>query len=293
MHMTLTRSGMSVRIAPVLVAVLLVAAMAGPESSRAEHLDLDPKVEARVGESTGTGHRTKWQIIVEWNVNCLGGGTSFDWDVKLIDQATGSPYHVDGKVKSPTPFGSRTVNAPPPPLGARVYPQIRASCFDENLAQHSSPSRTGRGMTITIPGPVAVGGEDGTGGGSGGGGGGKPDPGPCANTKLGTGGDDLLTGTRVGDRLLGFGGDDRLRGLGGPDCLLGGKGQDRLVGGKGRDRLVGGKGKDPLVGGPGHDVIRARDGMRDQVRCGGGRDRAYVDGRDRVSRDCERVLRRK
>lgn len=58
------RSGTSIRIAPPLVALLLVVAMAGPESSRAEHLDLDPKVEARVGESTGSGRNTKRQIIV-------------------------------------------------------------------------------------------------------------------------------------------------------------------------------------------------------------------------------------
>jgi hypothetical protein len=39
-------------------------------------------------------------------------------------------------------------------------------------------------------------------------------------------------------------------------------------------------------------VIRARDGQRDEVTCGSGRDRVIADKRDRVRRSCERVRRR-
>jgi hypothetical protein len=42
--------------------------------------------------------------------------------------------------------------------------------------------------------------------------------------------------------------------------------------------------------GPGRDVVQARNGKRELVRCGSGRDRARVDRRDRV-RACERVSR--
>jgi hypothetical protein len=40
-------------------------------------------------------------------------------------------------------------------------------------------------------------------------------------------------------------------------------------------------------------VIRsAGDGKRDRVHCGGGRDKAIVDGKDRVKESCERVRER-
>ena len=45
---------------------------------------------------------------------------------------------------------------------------------------------------------------------------------------------------------------------------------------------MGGKGKSRLSGGAGRDTIQAKDGVRDQVSCGGGRDLATVDRRDRV-----------
>jgi hypothetical protein len=42
---------------------------------------------------------------------------------------------------------------------------------------------------------------------------------------------------------------------------------------------------------PGNDVVPARDGVRDLIACGAGRDTAYVDRYDRVS-GCE-IVRRK
>jgi len=113
-----------------------------------------------------------------------------------------------------------------------------------------------------------------------------PDPPPAANCEDApalrlTDGPDSFTGTPAADRVRGAKGDDTIRGRGGNDCLAGSRGRDRVLGGHGRDRLRGGRGA---------DVIRARDGERDIVRCGRGReDRATVDALDRVRGGCERV----
>jgi Ca2+-binding RTX toxin-like protein len=136
-----------------------------------------------------------------------------------------------------------------------------------------------------------------------------PLPGRCANVQTGGAGDDLLQGGAVGDRLTGRGGGDALLGAAGDDCLAGGPGDDFLSGGAGNDNLRGNGGSDILSGGPGADVISAGSGtntvnggkgadriaaanrVRETIRCGGGRDRATVDRRDRV-KGCERVKHR-
>lgn len=103
----------------------------------------------------------------------------------------------------------------------------------------------------------------------------------------------VLFGGRGNDRLFGLGGADRLDGGVGNDQLAGGEGNDTLSGRAGSDRLVGGPGRDVHDGGAGNDVIRSRDGAGSEVvRCGAGRDLVLADTRDRVARDCERVLRR-
>ena len=91
----------------------------------------------------------------------------------------------------------------------------------------------------------------------------------------------VLNGTSKNNVLRGLGGNDRLYGRGGNDTLYGGAGNDLLDGGLGLDRLF---------GGTGNDTIRARDGRRDVVDCGPGRDTAVVDRRDAV-RGCETVRR--
>jgi len=63
-------------------------------------------------------------------------------------------------------------------------------------------------------------------------------------------------------------------------------------GGSGIDRLRGGSGLDRIVAGSGNDRISARDGAKDTINCGTGRDRVTADRRDSVSRNCERVSRR-
>lgn len=113
-------------------------------------------------------------------------------------------------------------------------------------------------------------------------------PGRCANRLSGSNSADSLPGTRLGDRLLGLGGPDALSGFAGDDCLSGGSGDDRLSGGSGADTLQGGRGTDRFFGGAGNDTILARDGRREVVSCGPGRDTVRADSGDRLV-GCERV----
>ena len=120
----------------------------------------------------------------------------------------------------------------------------------------------------------------------------------CALPQLGTKGDDTpvtLPPSASGDAIRGAGGADRLRGRAGDDCLYGqsgddslrgDEGADKLEGGAGRDRLVGGAGKDTIGAGAGADAIRAKDGKRDKIECGPGRDTVVADGRDKLAKSC-------
>jgi hypothetical protein len=109
---------------------------------------------------------------------------------------------------------------------------------------------------------------------------------PQARRRMrGTARADVLTGAR----LFGLAGNDLLRGLAGRDVLHGGPGRDQLLGLVGRDTLHGGTGRDVLRGGPGPDTLFTRDGTRDAVWCGPGRDAVVADPGDRVGRDCELV----
>jgi Ca2+-binding RTX toxin-like protein len=92
-------------------------------------------------------------------------------------------------------------------------------------------------------------------------------------TIRGTSGNDVLVGTPGADTICGFGGNDRIDGRGGPDVLLGGDGNDTLTGGSGSDLVFGGRG---------NDVLRGRDGLRDVLDGGPGRDSIVRDRRDTV-----------
>jgi Ca2+-binding RTX toxin-like protein len=129
-----------------------------------------------------------------------------------------------------------------------------------------------------------------------------------ADTVRGRGGDDLIFADLGPDLVEGGGGDDMISGDPVPgdgyysptvrlsrDVLRGGAGDDTIVdtggdnvieGGAGIDNLRGGAGRDAIRGGAGRDRISARDGRRDRVDCGSGRDRARIDKKDRV-RACE------
>lgn len=95
-------------------------------------------------------------------------------------------------------------------------------------------------------------------------------------TIVGTGGRDVIKGTRRNDVIVTFrgrdkvngrGGDDRICTGAGPDLIRGQKGADQINGGSGTDGLLGGRGNDRLVGGAAADVLIGVDG--DDVLFGG------------------------
>ena len=139
-----------------------------------------------------------------------------------------------------------------------------------------------------------------------------------ADRLSGSSGNDRLRGGSGGDRLIGGLGDDTLHGQSGSDRINGERGRDRLNGGSsndvisagssndrvagdqgndringnsgndsllgnsGRDLIKGSSGSDRLWGGGGNDRVDARDGRRDHVSCGGGRDTRSGMTKDRV-----------
>jgi Ca2+-binding RTX toxin-like protein len=112
------------------------------------------------------------------------------------------------------------------------------------------------------------------------------------NDKLkGGSGNDVILGLRGRDTEAGGSGNDKLGGGAKKDKLAGGSGKDNLNGGSaadrlrgqsGNDRLKGGKGKDRLFGGKGKDRLLSRDGNRERINGGPGRDKALVDRKDAV-----------
>jgi hypothetical protein len=96
-------------------------------------------------------------------------------------------------------------------------------------------------------------------------------------------------GGRGEDVLVGGRFRDGLDGGPGPDLLVGGRRFDELSGGRGPDQIVGGFGPDAIFAGPGDDRVRATDPKGDLIRCGPGRDVAYVGSRDETT-GCERVV---
>lgn len=106
-------------------------------------------------------------------------------------------------------------------------------------------------------------------------------------------GDDLLGGTTMN---RGLGSDNLVTGMtlrGGPgdDVLRGGRARDWLAGGAGKDVLRGFSRPDFMFGQAGDDRFRARDGFRDQLDGGFGRDSARIDGGLDRLRHIETILR--
>jgi Ca2+-binding RTX toxin-like protein len=106
---------------------------------------------------------------------------------------------------------------------------------------------------------------------------------------IGGGGRDLVDGANGADRLGGGAGGDLLLGLRGNDRLTGGAGRDGIGGGAGRDVLRGGSGRDRLSARKGADRLYTRDGVRDSVVGGPGRDVGRV---DKVAGSSKRAARR-
>jgi hypothetical protein len=117
-----------------------------------------------------------------------------------------------------------------------------------------------------------------------------------AATVVGSSSRDVIRGTAKADELYGLSGNDRMYGASGSDLLIGSFGNDLLVGGPaadvllggpGRDRLVGGPGRDTMIGGNGSDLLDAKDGARDFVDCGAGKDQIVRDPFDHIE-NCEK-----
>jgi Ca2+-binding RTX toxin-like protein len=111
------------------------------------------------------------------------------------------------------------------------------------------------------------------------------------DTLSGRAGDDCLFGRSGDDRLTGGSGADILAGAGGDDRLYGDAGDDKLTGGNGNDTFVPGAGRDKVNSNGGNDTISARDGTRDTIDCGAGKDKVTADRVDSVASNCERVTR--
>ncbi len=94
------------------------------------------------------------------------------------------------------------------------------------------------------------------------------------DTAFGLGGNDGLCGAAGNDRLNGGAGNDSATGNAGKDKLTGGSGKDNLSGGSGGDKLFGGAGKDKLKGFGGKDKLKGQGG-RDICIGGGGKDKAF------------------
>ncbi len=95
-----------------------------------------------------------------------------------------------------------------------------------------------------------------------------------------------FAGTEGQDRIEGTDRTDKISGLGG------GYGADEVYGNVGDDVLIDhpDKNTDVLYGGSGDNEVQLRDfpAVRDEIYCGSGRDKAYVDRLDEVS-GCEIV----
>jgi TolB protein len=123
--------------------------------------------------------------------------------------------------------------------------------------------------------------------------GGKPDLVSNDCHLNGTEGNDRIQATWDRDIVHGLGGNDVINLDSGDDVAFGDAGDDTLRGGRMNDVLIGGAGRDRLVGGRGNDRLRTADGERDHLSCGPQRDWVFADRFDRISRDCERVRRRR
>ncbi len=293
------------RLAPLLACTALVAVI-WPAASSAEPT-ISATVSALLKERKSAD---TWNVEISWTASCQnvasGKTPVYNGDLYMVDLDTDERHHVGGVVDV---SGQRSVSGKREwsVSARRRWQHLRAeltiNCY-ETFPQVGGPAITVTGNAVIIPRAFG-GGGGGSGGGGGGGDYGSGDPteplgsGGCVAALVGTNASETLTGSDEGEVIFGLGGRDRIRGRGDHDCLIGGRGDDQLRGQQGFDRLIGGRGKDVLIGGPGvnaydagpgSDYVAARNGKRELVRCGPGRDRARVDRRDRV-RSCERPIR--
>jgi hypothetical protein len=98
-------------------------------------------------------------------------------------------------------------------------------------------------------------------------------------------------GTAADTLIGGVGGTVTLDGGGGYDSLTARGGQTTLAAGPGGAELFGGTGHSTYQGSPEADDIHARNGVAENVTCGGGADVVDADPNDTVAADCETVTR--
>jgi Ca2+-binding RTX toxin-like protein len=122
-----------------------------------------------------------------------------------------------------------------------------------------------------------------------------------ADRLFGGPGDDRLWGGVANDRNWGDDGNDTVGGGWGNDVQHGGPGNDTIYAARGIDESFGDAGDDDLWararkdvhgpndtvgdtlhGGEGNDAFRTRDGEQDNIDCGPGVDRAYLDFKDHI-----------
>jgi hypothetical protein len=250
---------------------------------------------------------------VSADVAGLGGGTVYHYRL-VATNATGSARGADATFTTqPGPAAAPPQAAPPAPVLPKPCPRILARAAATLIGTPLGEWLVGTTADDVLGGLAGddciegLSGNDRITGGSGdddidGDVGSDRISGEAGDDRIdGDGGSDRISGQAGGDRISGDAGRDDLSGGSGADLvtgdagdddLSGGAGDDRLRGGAGDDRLTGGAGRDEIEGGSGGDRMNARDGQRDRIRCGSGRDRVTADRLDSVSRDCERVVRR-
>lgn len=79
-------------------------------------------------------------------------------------------------------------------------------------------------------------------------------------TKVGTSGDDVLSGTKKADVIVAKGGDDFVFARGGNDLVCLGPGNDSTSTDAGNDKISGGTGDDSAYPGPGKDLVKGNAG---------------------------------
>ena len=217
------------------------------------------------GPTTGYGFRTLATSVA-------AGTADVPVSVKLAGLTPGRRYHyrlvaasdAGQAVGNDSSFG--TAPLPRTPKGVVLHCTISGTQSDDVL--QGTPRKDvicGLGGNDRI---YAAGGDD------------IVQAGPGDDIVFGGIGNDVIYGGSGRDRLFGQDGRDKLVGGAGANQLFGGSGNDTILGGFLGDTIVGGLGRDMILAGSGNDMIFARDGARDVVRGGYGRDTATLDRRD-------------
>lgn len=188
----------------LLIAIALLAALAGPAASSAER----------------RAHERNLETEPTWTILLVGG--SEDNRIRISLSLDGRSYEIDSKAVLEAP---ENVCAHPPGAPTQLACEatrvagfeVNAGDGDDDIVLHQVP----------VPATLR---------------GGAGDDRLLGSTKadklIGGSGDDALIGRGGDDAMFGGPGSDRLFGRGGADTLRGGPGKDRIVPGSGRDDFL-------------------------------------------------------